>query len=292
MTTHEGAPPMSMTVRVPASSANLGAGFDALGLAVTLWADVGTGPPLAGAHVADEHHPASVAHRAAGGTGVVWVRSPIPMGRGLGYSGAVRVGGAVAGVAERRPDDIGADGHLTHDAAAEALAIAARLEGHADNAAASLHGGVIVTTGDRTVQVPLALDPAVVVWIPGVATSTDRSRATLPGSVPFEDAVFNVSRAALFVAALASGDVDSLRDATADRLHQQVRLADVPGSAAALDAGLDAGAWCGWLSGSGPTVAFLTSVGDAATLVARLPGDGHSKVLGIDHDGAVVRTTR
>ena len=223
------------------------------------------------------------AFRQLGGAGPVWVRSPIPIGRGLGFSGSARVAGLVAALAQRE----GADFHPL-DAAEELLHVATALEGHADNIAASIFGGVVATAGGHAVRVPLSLDPSVVFWIPSSATSTNESRAALCPSVPFADAVFNVGRTALLVAALAAGDVDALRTATEDRLHQDQRFALAPGSRRALDAALAAGAWCGWLSGSGPTVAALSPPERAAELAAALPADGRAAVLRIDHAGAVI----
>ena len=282
-----------MIVTVPASSANLGPGFDALGLALSLALDAGTvdaagpvdGMPE-GARLVDEHHPSMVAFRLAGGEGQLWVRSPIPMGRGLGFSGAARVAGLVVAHAQRacragEPFSIAA-------AAAEILARATSLEGHADNVAASLLGGLVASAGGRAVRIPLALDPAVVAWVPGFTTSTDASRGELTGSVDRADAVFNVGRVALLVAALATGDVDALRTATQDRLHQDIRLAHAGPSRRAMTAALDAGAWCAWLSGSGPTIALLCPVDQAPAIAAALPVDGHTKLLRVDHDGARV----
>jgi homoserine kinase len=91
----------------------------------------------------------------------------------------------------------------------------------------------------------------------------------------------------MFVAACANGDVAALRAATEDRLHQQLRLEQVPESAAALDAALDAGAWAAWLSGSGPTIAALCDPGRAEEIAAVLPISGHVKLLRIDHEGVV-----
>src|SRR5262245_22480138 len=210
-------------------------------------ADAGRATPAA-----DEGHPSVRAFRQLGGSGPVWVRSPIPMGRGLGFSGSARVAGLVAALAQRE----GA-AFRPLDAAEELLHVATALEGHADNIAASIFGGVVATAGGHAVRVPLALDPRVVVWIPSEETSTDESRAALGTGVSFADAVFNVGRTALLVAALAAGDVSALRTATEDRLHQDQRFALAPGSRRALEAALAAGAWCGWLSGSGPTIAAL-----------------------------------
>lgn len=276
-------------VRVPGSSANLGAGFDVLGMALTVHAEVGCGSPPPGARPADEHHPAAIAFGELGGVGSVWTRSNIPMGRGLGYSGAVRVGGAAAAVVQRDgPDAIDSPVHRR-----DILAVATRLERHGDNAAASLEGGVVIAVDGIVTPVPLALDPAVVVWVPDrTSTSTDRSRTTLPDSVARADAVFNLGRVATFVAACSGGNIGLLRLATEDRLHQPQRLAAVPAAAAALDAGLAAGAWAAWLSGSGPTVAMWCEPGRTDAIVAALPADGHAKVLRIDRAGAVVTTVR
>ena len=277
-----------MIVRVPASSANIGPGFDALGMALSLHAEVaaigeGEQPPDNG-HIVETTHPADIAFRRAGGDGQLWVRSPIPSGRGLGFSGAVRVGAIVAANLQR------CDGDLEHVWAhrPEMLRLAAELEGHADNVAASMYGGVVAVADDRVVSVPLRLDPAVVVWIPSFTTSTDQSRTALSGAVPFADAVFNVGRTALLVAALAAGDIDALADATQDRLHQPLRFGLAEPSREACEAALAAGAWCAWLSGSGPTVAAMCAVDDAEALVAQMPGDGHCKVLRIDHAGVTV----
>ena len=277
-----------IAVRVPASTANLGPGFDALGMALTLHAELGPIEALGGAelparsHVVEETHPAAVAFRAGGGRGGIWVRSPIPMGRGLGYSGAMRVGGLVAAAAQRQ----GSDGWAVLRPGL--LAVAADLEGHADNAAASLLGGVVAVAADRAVPVPMALSPEVIVWVPPTTSSTARSRSMLASTVAFEAAVFNVGRTALLVAALAAGDIGALARATEDRLHQDVRFAALVPSRAALAAGLEAGAWCGWLSGSGPSVALMCAPADGGGVAAALPGGAAVKRLRVDVEGAHV----
>ncbi|HEX5616700.1 MAG TPA: homoserine kinase [Acidimicrobiia bacterium] len=264
------------SVRVPASSANLGPGFDAL--AVALAAHLVVEPAAgAGAHDSD---PAVRAFRAAGGRGGLDVRATFPGGRGLGYSGAARVAGVLAALRQA--------GRIGVDARVEALAHATRLEGHADNVAASLVGGVVAVAGGRAVRVPLAIAPAVVVWVPARETSTSASRSRLPETVPFADAAFNIGRTAVLVAALASGDVGALRDATADRLHQAARLAAAPESRRAIDDALAAGAWCAWLSGSGPSVAAFVDPPSAHAVATALPDGGRAMVLQIDDEGAVV----
>ena len=279
-----------VVVRVPASSANLGPGLDVLGLALGLYATAGLGVAPPGARVADAHHPAAVAFADAGGRGEVWVHAPIPMGKGLGYSGAVRVAGATIALAQADPE---LTGPLSPEQSARVVDLTGRLEGHHDNVAASVHGGVVAVAGARVQQVPVGFEPVVLVWVPGGSTtSTDRSRSALAAPVPRSDAVFNLGRIATLIAALATGDVDALGDATDDRLHQPARLARVPDSRRALGLGRELGAWCGWLSGSGPSIAFMcdpsrvTSVADG--LEAALGERGHTKVLAIDHDGTLV----
>ncbi len=137
-------------------------------------------------------------------------------------------------------------------------------------------------------RVDTPLRPDVVVWIPEETTSTAASRTALPAAVPFDDAVFNVGRTAVLVAALAAGDVAALAAATEDRLHQECRFDAAEASRAALGAGIDAGAWCGWLSGSGPTVAFLTAAGRGDLVAAALPSGGHCRVVAIDRQGTTL----
>lgn len=273
-----------MTVRVPATSANLGPGFDVLGLALSLYAEVGVvgeDPSPEGGVEADDTHPAQVAFVRAGGSGRVWVKNVIPMGRGLGFSGAVRVGGIIAAEVQR-------DGASWTKSASRALEIGTELEGHADNVAPSIHGGVVITSESLVVPVPVALDAVFVMWVPDFTTSTNESRGKIGESVPLADAVFNISRTAMFVTALQTGDTALLREATRDRIHQPVRLAASPACGVALDAGLSAGAWCGWLSGSGPTVALMCDPATAESVAGALPSDGHSKILRLDTAGATV----
>lgn len=282
-------------IRVPASSANLGSGFDVVGMALSLWALVGVnvGQPLSDrAQIANEHHPATVAYRALGGSGELWTVSPIPAARGLGFSGAMRVGGAAAAVIERDGfDGLGGDG-----AAQEILECAASLEQHADNAAASLFGGVVATSGTDVARVEVGFSTDIVVWVPDEATnSTDRSRAQLSSTVDRTDAVFNLGKLALLITALANGDLGRLRSATEDRLHQPQRLDALPGSSRAIEVALSAGADAAWLSGSGPSVATICAQGQRPAVaqawseMAATDGfSGHVKELGIDFDGACV----
>lgn len=283
----------TLRVQVPASSANLGPGFDVLGIALSLYARLEVDPSASGkidtsgqsADVAmkdvEESHPAVVAYRSAGGRGVLRVQCSIPSGRGLGFSGAVRVGGICLGLAEAAgigsndlPAFIESQRHIIVDRASE-------LEGHGDNVAASVYGGVtaVVRRGDgglETVEIPvsprLIATCSLAVWVPSFETSTAKSRQTLPASIDRADAVFNIAHAIRLIVALAGDDVgqtsptdrahsplglSGLRSTLADRLHQDQRLHAAPLSHKALTTMLSAGALTGWLSGSGPTVAAL-----------------------------------
>ena len=273
-----------MSVRVPATSANLGPGFDVMGLALSLYAEVGVidgGALPADAQEADDTHPAQVAFLRAGGQGRVWVKNSIPMGRGLGFSGAVRVGGIIAAEVQR-------DGATWSRETSRALALGTELEGHADNVAPSIHGGVVIATETRVVSVPIAVNPAFVMWIPDFTTSTNESRGAIGPTVALTDAVFNIARTAMFVTALQTGNVELLHEATQDRIHQDIRLKASPPCAIALRDGVAAGAWCGWLSGSGPPVALMCDPAVAETVAAGLPADGHTKILRLDTEGAVI----
>jgi homoserine kinase len=274
----------ALRVRVPASSANLGPGFDALGMALSLHLEMGIDDGSAlpeFAKVIDDSHPSLAAFRHAGGTGNVWVRSVIPMGRGLGFSGAARVAGVVLGHAQRNGKE-----SLIADRK-ELLRLSTELEGHPDNVAASLVGGVTASTGGEVVKLPLGCDPAFIAWVPETQTSTEKSRTAIASSIPLPDVVFNIGHTALLMAAFAAGDIAVLREATKDRMHQDVRFAASPNSHEAFKAALATEAWCSWLSGSGPTVGVLCAKADAALIAGRLPKSGASHILDIDHDGAV-----
>lgn len=275
-------PNKAIAVRVPASSANLGPGFDVLGLALSLHIEAGIGNPAAESSEADKNHPLTIAFRHCGGVGDLWVRSQMPMGKGLGFSGAARVAGCVLAHAQKN----GTNANEFEQAKSEVLRVASELEGHPDNAAASLHGGFVASVDGFAVRVPTPLDPAIIVWVPQQQTSTKESRTKLPESLKFEDAVFNVAHTALLVAAIAAGDIRALSVATKDRLHQDLRFAKVPDSKVALKAAVDAGVWCAWLSGSGPTIAAMVDQSDAQRVSDALPSNGAKMVLRIAQKGA------
>ena len=277
----------SFFVRVPASSANLGPGFDALGMALSVHLEMGPvfdGEIPSGAKMIDEYHPGHIAFRSYGGVGDVWVRSKIPMGRGLGFSGAARVAGVVAAHAQKNGSSVEA---LTA-ARKDLLHASTQLEGHPDNVAASLVGGVTASASGEVVRLPLALDPAILAWVPETQTSTEKSRTAIATTLSLSDAVLNIGHTALLMGALASGDIEVLRIATQDRIHQDIRLANAPSSKAALEAALNTAAWCAWLSGSGPTIAVMCAKSDARQIASQLPQSGDVLELTIDQQGAVI----
>jgi homoserine kinase len=269
---------MRVRVRVPATSANLGPGFDALGLALALYNEV-TLEEADGVSVTVEGEGAgrldlgaknvvargvALAFEAAGRPfrgGRLRCLNRIPLSRGLGSSAAAWVGGLLAANALLGEP-------LDRDAV---LTAAARAEGHPDNVAAALLGGLTVSCvdGDRVTAVSLPVPPEIawVVLVPETESSTREARAVLPESLPRADAVFNVQRVSLLLAALGAGRPDLLGLAMQDRLHQPYRQRLFPWMEAVAAAGRRAGALGCVLSGAGP--AMLAAVGGGADDVAR-----------------------
>lgn len=262
----------SVTVRVPATSANLGSGYDCLGLALALTADVTVSLEPIGSAPAHPLAPmvaaaVRAAYRAAGRPepaelGVSW-QGALPVARGLGASAAARAAGLVAGNALM-------DAPLSDD---ELLALGAELEGHADNIAPALFGGLQVVVcedegGWLRLAVPLPADLKLVLFVPDFEMPTRESRRRLPKRLPREDAVYNVGRAALLVAALSQGRWELLDVATQDRLHQPARAKLFPALYDIIDAAKEGGAHAAYLSGGGSTVAALATVGEER--IARL----------------------
>jgi homoserine kinase len=288
-------------VRVPATSANLGPGFDALGLALSLYDEVtaeitegglsidvqGEG---AGAVAGDETHLIVQSMRAAFGLfGVqpaglrLQCANVIPHGRGLGSSAAAIVAGILL-----------AQG-LTRGATAtsgQLLTLAASLEGHPDNVAPCLLGGLTIawTQSDGTTQAVRldAIGVTPIALIPEVQSSTKAARQALPASVTHADAAFNAARSALLVAALTSGDAAVLLEATQDRLHQSYRAAGMPESTLVL-ARLRANGVPAVISGAGPTVlALARSQAEVQAAKSVAPAGWRAEVLAIDQTGASV----
>ncbi len=252
--------PDSVTVRVPATSANLGPGFDCLGMALDLWATITLTAGQTGTEDEPMAHMALVAARAAYERAgrktpplAARYEGRIPIARGLGASAVARAGGVVAANAlAGRPLD-----------REELLAVAADLEGHADNAAPAIFGGfqVSVIQDGRVLHtsVPLPRGLSAVLFVPELRMATKESRKLLPDALSRADVVHNTGRAALLVAAMARGRFDLLDAATDDRLHQRPRSQLFPAMYDIFAAAKGAGAHCAYLSGGGSTICALAT---------------------------------
>ena len=299
---------MRVHVRVPATSANLGPGFDALGLALALYNEV-VAEERDGVTVTIEGEGADrlardggnvvargvkLAYEAAGrafkGCALECVNR-IPTARGLGSSAAAWVGGLVAGNAL-------AGSPLSREAL---LGLAARAEGHPDNVAAAVFGGLTVSCvtpdGVTAVTLPVPKSLSWVVLVPEVTSATAEARALLPRSVPREDAVFNVQRVALLLAGLQSAQPAVLSVALEDRLHQPYRLKLFPWMPDVATAARTAGALGCVLSGAGPSLLAVvdgngTAVGRAMEEAASRAGiRGKAQALDVDAAGATSRVS-
>jgi homoserine kinase len=236
-----------MKVRAPATTANLGPGFDVAGAAFDLWNEVEVGPRNGA--VDTDHLALQAFAKFADPEQYSFVFTDrIPRERGLGSSAAVVALGLVAGA-------LAAEADLTAD---ELLEVGLELEGHADNLAAALTGGVTLTWDGHIARVADDVPAAAIAVVPQNRVKTAEARAALPQTVSHADAVFTAGRAALLGAALARGD-DSLFAAGADdRLHEPYRAEHAP-HLHEIRADLPEGALGATLSGSGPTVIVWAS---------------------------------
>ncbi len=238
-----------MLVRAPATSANLGAGFDCAAVALDLWNELevtdGDGVVVEGEGAGEL--PETTDNLALRAYGLLastagkrfHFRNRIPLERGLGSSAAAIALGLAAAAPEASAEEL--------------LALGAPLEGHADNLAAALVGGAVLTWEGRIAKVADRLPLAPIAVIPDERVSTDGARAALPREVSHADAAYTAGRAALLGAAIASGDPDLLEASFGDRLHEPYRAAGAP-HFEAIRADLPPGAAGVTISGSGPTV--------------------------------------
>jgi homoserine kinase len=297
-----------LTVDVPASSANLGAGYDCLGLALDLTNTVrveaveGDGSiELAVTGEGEGDLAPSRDNRFVAGLEAAlavelgptppWLgwriamHNRIPLSRGLGSSAAATVGGVVLGDA------------LACAAGAPAvdplhlLQIATTIESHPDNAAAGLLGGFVVSAhlGERVEAVRFDAPDGLrcVLFIPDRRLSTEDMRLVLPAEVPLRDAVSNMSRIAIGVAGIASGRFELLADLTVDRIHEPYRSVAYPELPALTGAAREAGALGAFLSGAGSTVLAFVAPGEDAAPVERAFGSA-AAAAGLDGRTAVV----
>ncbi|QAY65175.1 homoserine kinase [Paenibacillus protaetiae] len=258
-----------VTVKVPASTANLGPGFDTLGMALSLysWIEMSAAEQTSfrfyGGHMEglpqDKtnliYQIAQIVFEEAGVSVPeldIAMYSDIPLARGLGSSATAIIGALAAANAL-----IGSP--LTED---RLFQIATKLEGHPDNVGASLFGGIVVSAwdGERAEYVRLVPPPKLetLVAIPSFQLSTSKARHALPAQLALADAVFNVGSSSLLVAAFATGRLDLIRHAMRDRIHQPYRAPLIPGMSAILEEAAEYGALGAALSGAGPTlIAFV-----------------------------------
>lgn len=301
-----------VTVQVPASTSNLGSGFDALGMALQIHSRydvtfVDDGPPFeivatglnAERIPTDESNLALQAFRKlCSSVGQepprihMRVLNGIPLERGLGGSASAILGGMLAANAAM-PEP------LDNDAV---LSLATELDGHADNVTASLYGGLRVACRDGAKVLSLPIAPAddlqIVLAVPRISVATKAARTILPTDVPLADAAFNIGRAALLVAAFASLEYSYLDVAMDDRLHQRHRTLLIPQMDAVFLAAKEAGALAAALSGSGPSIiAFcLTGAEDVGEAMRRAFASGRVDatvhITTIDFRGASVTIDR
>ncbi|EXX85554.1 serine kinase [Paenibacillus darwinianus] len=259
--------------KVPASTANLGPGFDTLGMALSLYAWIEMGVSETGTAI--ELHGRNLRGLPTDKNNLIYkvaqlvfneaevdipelhiaMYSDIPLTRGLGSSASAIVCAlAAANALIGSPLD---DDRL--------FQIATRLEGHPDNVGASVFGGIVVASWDGNRASHIRLEPSpdldVLVAIPDFQLSTEKARHALPDRFPMADVVFNVSRSSLLVAALATGNHGMIRTAMQDRMHQPYRAALIPGMAGILDGAAERGALGAALSGAGPTLLALIESG-------------------------------
>lgn len=261
----------TVVVKIPASTANLGPGFDALGMALSLYAWLEltvaetTEVKLYGAGMEELPTDSNnlinkIAQQLFAKAGLqeqplkISMYSDIPLTRGLGSSASAIVGALVA--ANEMLGKRFTDQELFH--------MATELEGHPDNVGASLFGGIIVSSWDGNSAPYVKITPAnaleTFVIIPDFQLSTEKARHALPQQYTKADVVFNIGRSSLLVAALASGQLQLIQQAMQDRIHQPYRAPLIPGMSYILEHAVEHGALGAALSGAGPTlIAFVDS---------------------------------
>lgn len=279
---------MTVHVRVPASSANLGPGFDVLAAALGVWMELdvtetGRFEVRTDLAIARDARNLCVrgfaALRPADGMRFA-IRSDIPLSGGLGTSAAAYVAGLAAA------DALNGGG-------ADLLEEATRLEGHPDNAAAALMGGFVVCAGGSAARLDPPSGLGAVLVVPTRAVRTAKARAALPADVPMSEAVFNIGRASLLVLGLARGDLDLVARGLGDALHQPRRASLYPRSMELVERASELGALGATISGAGPSVLVWTRSDDAGAVTDRLSAEsaGWAQVLRLPfaENGAEVR---
>ena len=297
--------PKRVTVKVPATSANLGPGFDSIGIALDLHNTVSIeasdefGVSLAGEgqDVLSQGQDNLVYQGVLAIYEKLEKRVPplklscvnwVPLARGLGSSSAALVAGLVAG-----------NEFLGHPLSTQALLqIATKMEGHPDNVTPALFGGLQVAVMNNGIvdrlSVPLAADLGIVVFVPDFPMMTAEARDILPARVSRADAIFNISRASLLIAAMATGSIGHLRVAMEDCLHQPYRRKLFPAMEEIIEAAVAAGAAGAALSGAGSSIlAFALGceerIAEAMSMAgARAGVDGRTIITKVCYSGAQI----
>ncbi|MCS7063429.1 MAG: homoserine kinase [Methylacidiphilales bacterium] len=245
-------PSATVTVRVPATTANIGPGFDTLGIALKLYNTL----TVSLTDTAPTHPPFinSIATTFFKQTQIpptpftLKIKAEVPIARGLGSSVTIRLG------------LLAALNTLHHSPllAQQILSLVIQLEGHPDNAVPALFGGFAAATRERYVNFPVSPRLHFIAYIPKSELSTTQARSVLPRKIPIADAVENLQHTALITAAFATGNYPALRDLFQDRLHQPYRARLIPGFQAVCEAARAAGALGAYLSGAGSTIMAIT----------------------------------
>lgn len=289
-----------VTVRVPATTANLGPGFDTLGLALALYntltfEEVPEGLFFDGVEpeYATEENLAVIAYKAVLSklglpmSGLrVSISGDIPICRGLGSSAALIAAGAAGANAN----------HGSPLSREELLAVCNAIEGHPDNLAPAIFGGLVASFVEDgrpyIARYSLHRSLRCTALIPDFQLSTHLARSVLPEKVPYFDAIYNVSRTAVLLKALENGDTETISAALRDRLHQPFRRTLIPGFDEAEQLANDCGCVAFFLSGAGPTLLCLSADPDfdarLAAGLSALPGHWQQLPLPVDHEGIIV----
>lgn len=272
-------------VKVPATTANLGPGFDCLGIALQIYNQVTVkrGEWWTPDAMADEAATAFFKRSKRKVFGFEWkISGKVPRSRGMGSSVTVRLG-LLHGLNALAGEPLGAE---------QVYELCAELEGHPDNAAPAAFGGFTVARPDKSFQrYAVSRKVGFVLLVPDFEVATPDARRVLPKAVSLRDAVVSVSNACAISGAFASGDYGKLKGCFEDRLHQPYREELVPFLSKVIAAGEKAGALGGWLSGSGSTIACLTTKSPERVAAAMLKASGRrkAKVLTVRADNAGTR---
>lgn len=292
-------------VRVPATSANMGSGFDSLGIALGIYNTLKISEIESGIVVynnSKEYIPIgekNLVYRAICRVfdevgyqkkGIKIIQnSDIPVTRGLGSSSACIIGGMLAA-------NVFSGRKLSYN---EILNLATEFEGHPDNVTPALFGGFCVasTENGKTIYTSNKLNPKLkaAIMVPDFFLSTRASRGALPEIVTLKDASYNISRASLLTTALIKGKYDDLRPAVSDRLHQNVRKENIPHFDEIMEKSYEIGAKATYLSGSGPTIVSLISENyedfenKMSEYLKTLDSKFSIKICSIDNVGAILK---